>query len=120
MTVKLFLKFCAAWFQQVNNGTSRRMVSIVGSGNGTVHLIDQALAVADSRAALAALVAAVDTATPDSPLGLELSGDTPTAPALQLLIAAARGLAGPGAFSGFGACASRALGALSIDIPGRG
>lgn len=96
------------------------MLNHVGPGNGTVHLIDQSLAVADSRAALAALVAAVDAATSDAPLGLELTGDTPTAPALQHLIAAARSLAGAGAFSGFGACASRALGALSIDIPARG
>ncbi|RGP38597.1 hypothetical protein [Pseudotabrizicola alkalilacus] len=96
------------------------MLSQVGSGNGTVHLIDQSLAVADSKAALAVLVAAVEAATPDAPLGLELTGDTPTAPALQHLIAAALGLAGAGAFSGFEACASRALGALSIDIPIRG
>ena len=117
---KLFLKFCAAWFQQDNNGTSRRMVSSVGSENGAVHLIDHALAVADSKNALVAVTAAVGGATPDGPLGLELTGNTPTAPALQLLVAAARSLAGTGAFSGFGACASRVLGALSIDIPARG
>ncbi|MFN4156261.1 MAG: hypothetical protein ACK4HF_16565 [Paracoccaceae bacterium] len=88
--------------------------------NGTVHLITHTLAVADSRDALAALATAVAAAAPATPLGLELTGDTPTAPALQLLVAAARGLAGTGAFSGFGPQASAALGALSIDIPARG
>ncbi|TGD67351.1 hypothetical protein EYC08_01385 [Tabrizicola sp. WMC-M-20] len=95
------------------------MVNNIGSGTGTVHLIERALAVADSRAALTELNAAVSAASPAAPLGLELTGDKATVPAMQLLLAAARMLAGTGAFSGFGPQASGAMAALSIHSPER-
>ena len=93
------------------------MVSNIGSGTGTVHLIEHALAVADSRAALSVLTAAVSTASPSDPHGLELTGDKATVPALQLLLAAERTLTGAGGFSGFGPRASAVLSALSIHSP---
>lgn len=95
------------------------MVSNIGSGTGTVHLIEHALAVADSRAALTGLTAAVSTASSADPHGLELTGDTATVPALQLLLAAERTLTGAGGFSGFGPRAAGLLAALSLQHPER-
>ncbi|MDO9638358.1 MAG: hypothetical protein Q7J44_07425 [Pseudotabrizicola sp.] len=95
------------------------MVGTIGSGTGTVHLIEHALAVADSRAALTDLTNAVGAATASAPLGLELTGDRVTAPALQLLLAAAQQLEAAGGFSGFGPCATGTLAALSLHSPER-
>ncbi|WP_146036562.1 hypothetical protein [Pseudotabrizicola formosa] len=95
------------------------MESGIGSGAGRVHLVDHALAVADSRAALSGLTAAVGTASAAEPLGLDLTGEAATVPALQLLLAAARALAAAAAFSGFGPQATRALAALSLHSPER-
>lgn len=95
------------------------MVSNTGSGTSAVHLIEHALAVADSRAALTETVGAVGGACASAPLGLELTGDAPTSPALQILLAAAQHLAGAGGFAGFGPQASGALAALSLHSPER-
>lgn len=112
-----FLKICGPSFDRNYKRVSRSMDSNIGSGTGTVHLIEHALAVADSQAALARLRAAISAASPAEPLGLELTGDTPTTPALQLLLAAERGLTTAGGFSGFGPHAAAVLSALCVPTP---
>lgn len=96
------------------------MAATERSTNAADHLIDQSLTIVDAKDARASLVSAIERASPQNRLGLELTGSDATAPALQLIISGARALADKGAFSGFGPFAVGVLDTLAYDFSSQG
>ncbi len=86
----------------------------MGSSQGNVFTIRADCDPASVDDHFAALTDRVASATPDRPLGLDLTEGRPSAVALQLAAAAALSLVRKGAFAGFGRTAAPILSA-TID-----